>query len=148
MGFYFLLDFHNILVEIIKYIYCFLMNWFLLSLPLFVCLFTHKISSKQYLNLTFCVQASVDHTDQRAEAIPCSTATPNWTVHVSDIRTVKVSNISLITSKQDIEEFFSFSGDIQYIEMQRSDHLQCTYLYKFLLIFIMLTFILNVTLWL
>lgn len=61
------------------------MNWFLLSLPLFVCLFTHKISSKQYLNLTFCVQASVDHTDQRAEAIPCSTATPNWTVHVSDV---------------------------------------------------------------
>lgn len=61
------------------------MNWFLLSLPLFVCLFTHKISSKQYLNLTLCVQALVDHTDQRAEAIPCSTATPNWTVHVSDV---------------------------------------------------------------
>ncbi|CAI8605418.1 unnamed protein product [Vicia faba] len=71
---------------------------------------------------------SVDHTDQRAEAIPCSTATPNWTVHVSDIRTVKVSNISLITSKQDIEEFFSFSGDIQYIEMQReSDRTQVAY---------------------
>lgn len=29
---------------------------------------------------------SVEHTDQRAEAIPCSTATPNWTVHVSDVR--------------------------------------------------------------
>lgn len=70
----------------------------------------------------------MDHTDQRAEAIPCSTATPNWTVHVSDIRTVKVSNISLITSKQDIEEFFSFSGDIQYIEMQReSDRTQVAY---------------------
>ncbi|XP_058728448.1 binding partner of ACD11 1-like isoform X1 [Vicia villosa] len=71
---------------------------------------------------------SVDHADQRAEAIPCSTATPNWTVHVSDIRTVKVSNISQITSKQDIEEFFSFSGDIQYIEMQReSDRTQVAY---------------------
>lgn len=51
------------------------------------------------------------------------------------IRTVKVNNISLITSKKDIEEFFSFSGDIQYIEMQRSEHLQCTYLYSFLMIF-------------
>ncbi|RZC03343.1 Binding partner of ACD11 1 isoform B [Glycine soja] len=37
------------------------------------------------------------------------------------IRTVKVSNISLVTSKKDIEEFFSFSGDIRYIEMQRSE---------------------------
>jgi len=35
-----------------KVYYCFLMNWFLLSLPLFVCLLTHKISSKQYLYLT------------------------------------------------------------------------------------------------
>ncbi|XP_004498718.1 binding partner of ACD11 1-like [Cicer arietinum] len=71
---------------------------------------------------------SVEHTDQRAEAIPCSTATPNWTVHVSDIRTVKVSNISQITSKKDIEEFFSFSGDIQYIEMQREfDRTQVAY---------------------
>ncbi|XP_050887380.1 binding partner of ACD11 1 isoform X1 [Lathyrus oleraceus] len=74
------------------------------------------------------VRTSVDYTDQRAEAIPCSTATPNWTVHVSDIRTVKVSNISQITSKQDIEEFFSFSGDIQYIEIQReSDRTQVAY---------------------
>ncbi|KAG5023051.1 hypothetical protein JHK82_018954 [Glycine max] len=64
---------------------------------------------------------TVEHTDQRAEAIPQSTATPNWTIHVSDIRTVKVSNISLVTSKKDIEEFFSFSGDIRYIEMQRSE---------------------------
>ncbi|XP_028083947.1 binding partner of ACD11 1-like [Camellia sinensis] len=36
------------------------------------------------------------------------------------VRTVKVSNISLATSEKDIKEFFSFSGDIQYVEMQRS----------------------------
>lgn len=33
-------------------------------------------------------------------------------------RTVKVSNISLLASKQDVREFFSFSGDIVYVEMQ------------------------------
>ncbi|KAJ6791339.1 binding partner of ACD11 1-like [Iris pallida] len=32
--------------------------------------------------------------------------------------TVKVSNISLSASQQDIREFFSFSGDIVYVEMQ------------------------------
>ncbi|ERM93813.1 hypothetical protein AMTR_s00138p00027500 [Amborella trichopoda] len=45
--------------------------------------------------------------------------TSNWTIDVSDVRTVKVSNISLRASQQDIKEFFSFSGDIQYVEMQR-----------------------------
>ncbi|KAK9275326.1 hypothetical protein L1049_022589 [Liquidambar formosana] len=34
------------------------------------------------------------------------------------IRTVKVSNVSLGASQQDIKEFFSFSGDIEYVEMQ------------------------------
>uniref|UniRef100_A0A5B7B1W7 RRM domain-containing protein n=1 Tax=Davidia involucrata TaxID=16924 RepID=A0A5B7B1W7_DAVIN len=33
------------------------------------------------------------------------------------VRTVKVSNVSLGASDQDIKEFFSFSGDIQYVEM-------------------------------
>lgn len=32
-------------------------------------------------------------------------------------RTVKVSNLSLSASEQDIKEFFSFSGDIEYVEM-------------------------------
>ncbi|XP_027360717.1 binding partner of ACD11 1-like [Abrus precatorius] len=74
------------------------------------------------------MSAPVDPADQRVEAIPLSVATPNWTIHVSDIRTVKVSNISLITSKKDIEEFFSFSGDIRYIEMQReTDRTQVAY---------------------
>lgn len=33
-------------------------------------------------------------------------------------KTVKVSNVSLGASEQDIKEFFSFSGDIEYVEMQ------------------------------
>ncbi|XP_057963037.1 binding partner of ACD11 1-like isoform X2 [Malania oleifera] len=37
----------------------------------------------------------------------------------ANIRTVKVSNISLAASERDIKEFFSFSGDLQYVEMQR-----------------------------
>jgi len=36
------------------------------------------------------------------------------------IRTVKVSNVSLGATLQDVKEFFSFSGDIVYVEM-RSD---------------------------
>ncbi|XP_010276847.1 PREDICTED: binding partner of ACD11 1-like [Nelumbo nucifera] len=34
------------------------------------------------------------------------------------VRTVKVSNISLGATEQDIKEFFSFSGDIEYVEMK------------------------------
>ncbi|KAA0053025.1 binding partner of ACD11 1 isoform X2 [Cucumis melo var. makuwa] len=34
------------------------------------------------------------------------------------IKTVKVSNVSLGASERDIKEFFSFSGDIEYLEMQ------------------------------
>ncbi|CAL5321251.1 unnamed protein product [Camellia sinensis] len=40
-------------------------------------------------------------------------------VNLKEVGTVKVSNISLATSEKDIKEFFSFSGDIQYVEMQR-----------------------------
>lgn len=32
---------------------------------------------------------------------------------------MKVNNVSLSASEQDIKEFFSFSGEIEYIEMQR-----------------------------
>lgn len=35
------------------------------------------------------------------------------------IRTVKVSNVSLGATLQDVKEFFSFSGDIVYVEMRR-----------------------------
>ncbi len=44
------------------------------------------------------------------------------------IRTVKVCNISLAASLRDIREFFSFSGDIQYVEMQRSICLNYMYI--------------------
>lgn len=70
----------------------------------------------------------MDHTDSRNGVEPQSTNAPNWTIHVSDIRTVKVSNISLAASERDIKEFFSFSGDIHYVEMQReSESAQLAY---------------------
>nr|CAD1822421.1 unnamed protein product [Ananas comosus var. bracteatus] len=50
---------------------------------------------------------------------PPSTVTPNWTIDVSDVRTVKVSNVSLVASEIDIREFFSFSGDVEYVETRR-----------------------------
>ncbi|XP_010906449.1 binding partner of ACD11 1 [Elaeis guineensis] len=37
------------------------------------------------------------------------------------VRTVKVSNVSLSASEQDVKEFFSFSGDIEYVEMHSGD---------------------------
>ncbi|XP_030532854.1 binding partner of ACD11 1-like [Rhodamnia argentea] len=37
------------------------------------------------------------------------------------IRTVKVSNLSLGASERDIKEFFSFSGEIEHVEMQSGD---------------------------
>ncbi|PON67383.1 Splicing factor-like protein [Parasponia andersonii] len=75
-----------------------------------------------------CLSALLDHTDQGSGALLQSTSTPNWTINVSDIRTIKVSNISLAVSERDIREFFSFSGDIQYVEMQReSESTQLAY---------------------
>ncbi|XP_061374591.1 binding partner of ACD11 1-like [Gastrolobium bilobum] len=65
------------------------------------------------------MSAPVDPTDQGVDAIPRSTAAPNWTINVSDIRTVKVNNISMVTTEKDIRDFFSFSGEIRYVEMQR-----------------------------
>uniref|UniRef100_A0A1D1XX86 Protein vip1 n=1 Tax=Anthurium amnicola TaxID=1678845 RepID=A0A1D1XX86_9ARAE len=44
------------------------------------------------------------------------------------VRTVKVSNISLSASERDIKEFFSFSGDIEYVEMRsESERSQLAY---------------------
>ncbi|KAK7320109.1 hypothetical protein RJT34_04843 [Clitoria ternatea] len=34
-------------------------------------------------------------------------------------RTVKVNNISVSATKKDVKEFFSLSGDVQYVELQR-----------------------------
>ncbi|GMJ09626.1 BPA1-Like 2 [Hibiscus trionum] len=61
----------------------------------------------------------VDHMDLSLGAVPRTTATTNWMINVSDMKTVKVSNISPAASERDIEEFFSFSGDVQYVEMRR-----------------------------
>ncbi|KAK4368785.1 hypothetical protein RND71_012577 [Anisodus tanguticus] len=41
-------------------------------------------------------------------------------INVVQVKTVEVSNVSLGASERDIKEFFSFSGDIEYVEM-RSD---------------------------
>lgn len=38
---------------------------------------------------------------------------------LKQIRTVKVSNVSLSATKKHISDFFSFSGDIQFIEFRR-----------------------------
>jgi hypothetical protein len=39
--------------------------------------------------------------------------------HLLQVRTVKATNVSLSATVQDIKEFFSFSGDIEHVEMQR-----------------------------
>jgi hypothetical protein len=39
------------------------------------------------------------------------------------VTTVKVSNVSLQASQRDLKEFFSFSGDIVYVEMQKENDL-------------------------
>lgn len=35
------------------------------------------------------------------------------------MKTVKVSNLSLSATEKDIKEFFSFSGDIEHVELKR-----------------------------
>ncbi|RVW34556.1 Binding partner of ACD11 1 [Vitis vinifera] len=51
-------------------------------------------------------EVQVDHIDPRIGVDHQSAFTPNWTITVSDIRTVKVSNISLAVTERDIKEFF------------------------------------------
>ncbi|XP_078171511.1 binding partner of ACD11 1-like isoform X2 [Carex rostrata] len=61
-------------------------------------------------------------------ADPQVPVTSSWTIDVSDVRTVKVSNISLQASERDIKEFFSFSGSIEYVEMRgESERSQVAY---------------------
>lgn len=43
----------------------------------------------------------------------------NHTSVVLQVKTVKVSNVSLGANERDLKEFFSFSGDIEYVEMIR-----------------------------
>ncbi|GAY56557.1 hypothetical protein CUMW_172820 [Citrus unshiu] len=78
-----------------------------------------------------------DHTGQSLAAVPLSNETTNWTIGVSEVRqlcfgnsikTLEVSNVSLVVSEEDIKEFFSFSGEIQYVEMRsESDTTQLVY---------------------
>ncbi|XP_077240021.1 binding partner of ACD11 1-like [Tasmannia lanceolata] len=70
----------------------------------------------------------MNHCDPRMGMDPQLAITPNWTIDVSEIKTLKVSNISLAASEHDIKEFFSFSGDIQYIEvLSESEKSQVAY---------------------
>nr|GMD24778.1 binding partner of ACD11 1-like isoform X2 [Ipomoea batatas] len=53
---------------------------------------------------------------------------PTWTINVNEVRTLKVSNISVSASEDDIKEFFSYPGDLHFIEVQReSDTTQLAY---------------------
>lgn len=62
------------------------------------------------------------------ETDPELVVSSDWTLDSSNIRTVKVSNISLTASQQDITEFFSFSGDIDFVELQsESERSQVAY---------------------
>ncbi|KAG9150754.1 hypothetical protein Leryth_002915 [Lithospermum erythrorhizon] len=52
------------------------------------------------------------------DALP--TSNPDLSTNNSNqVKTVKVSNLSKNTSKDELEEFISFSGEIQYIDMQK-----------------------------
>ncbi|XP_018732807.2 binding partner of ACD11 1 [Eucalyptus grandis] len=65
------------------------------------------------------MQVSEDNAERKNGSVPESIMTPNWTINVSEIKTIKVSNISPNVSDRDVREFFSFSGDIQHVEMRR-----------------------------
>lgn len=54
------------------------------------------------------------------------------TLHLGQIKTLEVSNVSLVVSEEDIKEFFSFSGEIQYVEMRRSALLNNIAMYLFI----------------
>ncbi|RLM69893.1 hypothetical protein C2845_PM17G11140 [Panicum miliaceum] len=49
---------------------------------------------------------------------PQSCTSPNWTIDVSDVRTIKVTNIPLSATAENMKEFF-FSGEIEFVEMRR-----------------------------
>uniref|UniRef100_A0A1J3I0V5 Protein vip1 n=1 Tax=Noccaea caerulescens TaxID=107243 RepID=A0A1J3I0V5_NOCCA len=57
------------------------------------------------------MSAAFSHSDQTQHNILMDSQST-----ASVVKTVKISNVSLDVSKKDVKEFFSFSGDIQYIE--------------------------------
>ncbi|CAL9754499.1 unnamed protein product [Musa acuminata subsp. burmannicoides] len=69
------------------------------------------------------LQVPMEQCNLRAGADPQPMNASNWTIDVSDVTTVKINNVSSAASVKDIEEFFSFSGHIKYIEMQRESEM-------------------------
>ncbi|CAI9096805.1 OLC1v1033024C1 [Oldenlandia corymbosa var. corymbosa] len=70
----------------------------------------------------------MDHTNVNPGETNESISNPQLAINVRDVRTVKVSNVSLSATEKDVQEFFSFSGDVQYVEMQReTDTTQLAY---------------------
>ncbi|KAJ4837764.1 hypothetical protein Tsubulata_047144 [Turnera subulata] len=75
------------------------------------------------------MSAPGNDTDKKTEALPQSNGDSNWAISVSEIKTVKVSNISLVATEIDMKEFFSFTGNVQYVEMRReSEATQLAYI--------------------
>ncbi|KAL9263873.1 Binding partner of ACD11 1-like protein [Drosera capensis] len=54
-------------------------------------------------------------------ASPRHPISPPPQLQIMSVRTVKVSNVSLGASQRDLTEFFSFSGDIEYVEIKSED---------------------------
>lgn len=49
-------------------------------------------------------------------------------LYLLQIRTIKVCNISVAAKERDIKEFFSFSGDIKFVEMRRFGNIERLYM--------------------
>lgn len=75
---------------------------------------SHPIS-----NLNCTIKVSDDPIDKTEAKKTEDSKPPNCTSNASDIRTVKISNVTLAASDKDILEFFSFCGNIQFVEMKR-----------------------------
>ncbi|KAK9057106.1 hypothetical protein SSX86_024473 [Deinandra increscens subsp. villosa] len=57
-------------------------------------------------------------TEPKTETDVPPAGTPKSPANVTEIKTVKVSNVSMAVTERDIWEFFSFSGNIHHIEMK------------------------------
>ncbi|KAL9254940.1 Binding partner of ACD11 1-like protein [Drosera capensis] len=72
--------------------------------------------------------SAFEHTTEHWNpAVNQSAVTANWTINVPDVKTVKVANLSPFASERDLMEFFSYTGDIQYLEMGREKDTQVAY---------------------
>ncbi|KAL6189929.1 hypothetical protein ACLB2K_036330 [Fragaria x ananassa] len=75
------------------------------------------------------VWAPVDNVNQGIGEAPQSAVTPNsTTINVSDVRKVKTIKVGNIARTVSASDFFSFSGEIKYVEMQsETEHTQLSY---------------------